>query len=192
MLTCLAQMPVRKKVRGQTGFTLAELLVALLMISLFTLLAGRNLFGLLRKSTFKAQVQEFVSTMQMAASAASASNRRYEVIIDITEQSYMLREIDASEELSPEVLEEGIIVDNDFGSRCYVVYVEFDDGVYSNEAGGKFRVGRAGWQNGGKIVLLDEDEMPYSVMVNRLNRIVTLREGDIELLEPKFKEDLPY
>jgi len=53
------------------GFTLTELIVVILIISLFLLLAMVNLFGLLGKSTFRAQVQEFVSTMQMAASAAA-------------------------------------------------------------------------------------------------------------------------
>jgi len=156
-----------------------------------------SLLGLLRKNTFKAQAQELVSTMQMAASAAAESDRRYEVIIDLTEQSYLLRQITSPE--LPQVLEEEIIVNNNFSDNCWIAYVLFDDVDYSlegesytNEGRAKFRAGHAGWQYGGKIVLLDRGGRPYSVVVNRINRIITLREGDVELLVPKAKEDVPF
>lgn len=175
------------------GFTLTELIVVVLIVSLFVLLAVTNLSGLLRRNTFRAQVSEFVSTMQMAASAAAESNRRYEVIINIAEQSYMLRQI-TSTHLPSDVLEEEIIVNNDFSDNCRVVYVLFDDLVDTDEDHQKafFRAGRAGWQAGGKIVLLDENEQPYSVVVNRLNRIVTLQEGDVELLMPRRQDEVPF
>jgi len=169
---------------------LTELIVVVVIISLFVLLAQVNFFGLLRKSTFRAQVQDFISTMQMAVRAAAQSDRRYEVIIDLTEQSYLLRQI-TSPDLS-EVLEEEIIVVNDLSDLCRIAYVEFDDGDYTNDSRAKFRAGHAGWQYGGKIVLLDEDEQPYSVVVNRLNRIVELREGDVELLVPKAEDEVPF
>jgi len=174
------------------GFTLTELIVVVLIVSLFVLLAMMNLSGLLIRNTFKAQTQELVSTMQMAASAAAETERRYEVIIDIAEQSYILRQI-TSPDLS-QVLEEEIIVENDFSDNCRVIYVLFDDLVETDEDHqiAKFRAGHAGWQNGGKIVLLDEDEQPYSVVVNRINRIVTLKKGDVELLMPKRKDEVPF
>ena len=175
------------------GFTLTELIVVIVMVSLFVLLAQMNLFGLLRKSTFRAQVQEFVSTMQMATSAAAESDRRYEVIIDLAEQSYTLRQI-TSTHLPSDVLEEEIIVKNDFSDNCRVVYVLFDDLTETDEDTIKafFRAGHAGWQAGGKIVLLDEEEQPYSVVVNRLNRIVTLKKGDVEFLIPKRPDEVPF
>jgi prepilin-type N-terminal cleavage/methylation domain-containing protein len=175
------------------GFTLTELVVVLVIISLFVSLAVANFSGLLRKSTFRAQANELVSTMQMAASAAAESNRRYEVIIDIAQQCYTLRQI-TSPQLPSDVLEEEIVVKNDFSNNCRVVYVLFDDLVSTDEEHQKafFRAGHAGWQAGGKIVLLDGDEQPYSVVVNRLSRIVTLREGDIELLMPKRQDEVPF
>jgi hypothetical protein len=149
-----------------------------------------NLSGLLGKNTFRARVQELVSTMQMTASTAAESDRRYEVIIDITEQGYLLRQI-TTPDLS-QVLEEEIIVENYLSDNCRVDYVLFDDGEYANEGRAKFRAGHSGWAYGGKIVLLDENEQPYSVVVNRLNRTITLVEGDVELLEPKPKDELPF
>ncbi len=172
------------------GFTLTELVVVILVVSMFVLLAQMHLFGLLRKSTFRAQVQELVSTMQMAAGAAAESDRRYEVIIDLAEQGYMLRQITTAD-LS-QVLEEEIIIEDNFSDNCRLDYVLFDDGEFTNEDRAKFRAGHSGWAYGGKIVLLDEKEQPYSIVVNRLNRMITLVEGDVELLRPKNKDDVPF
>ena len=173
-----------------SGFTMIELMVVIVVVSLFAMLTQMHLFGLLRKSTVKAQVQELISTMQMAASAAAQSDRRYEVIIDIPGQGYMLRQITTAD-LS-QVLEEEIIVEDVFSDNCRVAYVMFDDGEFTSEDRAKFRAGHSGWAYGGKIVLLDEKEQPYSIVVNRLNRMITLEQGDVELLQPKNKDDVPF
>ena len=210
MMTCSAQMHTKLETRcwildtcrikdenresrirhRRLGFTLTELMVVLAVVGLFTFMVQMHLFGLLRKNTFKARVQEFVSTMQMAASAAGQSDRRYEVIIDIPQQEYILREITNPD--ITQVLEEEIIVVDRFSQNCRVAYVMFDDGESTSEERAKFRTGRSGWQYGGKIVLLDENEQPYSVVVSRLNRMVTLEQGDILLLEPKSKDEVLF
>jgi Tfp pilus assembly protein FimT len=175
--------------RSRIGaFTLVELIVVLSMLALFVLMAQVNLFGTLRRSTFKAQVQSFVSAMQMAASAAAETGRRYEVIVDVTEQTYLLRQISSSN--LAEVLDEEIVVDGQFGDSCRVSYVEFDDGTYANEGQAKFRVGHAGWQYGGKVVFLDEGEQAHTVAVGRLIPIVQVLEGDAELMRPKAKDEV--
>ncbi|MBN2593389.1 MAG: prepilin-type N-terminal cleavage/methylation domain-containing protein [Sedimentisphaerales bacterium] len=175
------------------GFTMAELLVVLAIVSLFVLMAQIHLFGLLRKSTFRAQTQELVSTMQMAASAAAETGRRYEIMIDISEQAYELKQITGSEINvdRPDETPGEVIVQNNLTENCRLVYVWFDDGIDTNTRAW-FRVGPSGWQNGGKIILLDEKDQPYTIVVNRINRIVVLEEGNIELLEPKSKNDLPF
>lgn len=159
-------------------------------IGLLVMLAQVNLFGVLRRSTFKSQVQDFISTMQMAASSAAESHRRYEVIIDLAEQSYLLREITSSN-LS-DVLDEEIITQGWFGNNCRVAYVEFDDADYTNEDRAKFRVGHAGWQYGGKVVFLDQSEQSYAVTVSRLTPIVQLVQGDPALMTPKAKDEVPF
>ncbi len=175
---------------AQQGFTLTEMIVVLVMVSLFVLMAVSNLYSLLGKNTFRIQAHEFVSAMQMAAAAAAESDKKYEVIIDITEQSYLLRQI-TSPDLA-EVLEEEIIIENDFTGNCRVAYVEFDDGDFTNESRAKFRAGRSGWQYGGKIVLLDSNDKPYSVLVNRINRMVVLHEGNVGLLTPKGEDETVF
>jgi len=131
--------------------------------------------------------------MQMAASAAAETGRRYEIIIDIAEQSYGLKEIAGTEIYvdNPDETPGEIIVQNNLTESCRLVYVWFDDGIDTNTRAW-FRVGPSGWQNGGKIVLYDEKEKPYTIVVNRINRIVKLEEGNIELLEPIPKNELPF
>lgn len=172
------------------AFTLVELILVMTMLGLLILLVQTNLFGVLRRSSFKTQVQDFVSTMQMAASSAAESGRRYEVIIDPTEQGYLLREITSSD-LS-DVLAEEIITQGQFGSNCRLAYVEFDDGDHTNDERSKFRVGRAGWTYGGKVVFLDESEQPYAVIVNRRTPIIQLMVGDPPLMTPKGKDEVPF
>jgi len=167
---------------ADAGFTFTELIVVVVVVSMFVLLGVTNISGLLGRNRFRAQAQDLVSTLQMAADAAAQTDRRYEVVIDLTEQNYTLREISALD--LAQVLDEEIILRNDFSESCRVGYVEFDDKDWTNEGRAKFRAGHNGWQYGGKIVLLDSTEKTYSVVVTRLSGIVTLKEGDVDLLEP--------
>ena len=171
------------------GFTFIELMIVIVIIGLLAMLAQLSLSGLLRKNRFKTQVQEFISALRMAVVAASESDRRYEVIVDLAEQSFMLREITSD---LFEVLEEEIILENYFGRNCEVAYVRFDDDTYTSEDRAKFWAGHAGWAYGGVVVFLDSEQRPHSVVVNRLSRMIMLTEGEVALLEPKAKDDVPF
>ncbi|MHC4132893.1 MAG: pilus assembly FimT family protein [Planctomycetota bacterium] len=176
--------------RNRPGFTLAEMMVAILLASLLVLMATMNLSGVFTRSSFKTKVYDFASTIQMAANAASESNKRYEVIVDLDLQGYLLREI-TSPDLS-QVLEEEIIVEEYLSDDCWISYVLFDDGDYTSDGQAKFRAGHTGWQYGGKIVLLDSYDQTYSIVVNRLNRTVDLVEGDIEFLMPRSIDEMLF
>ncbi len=102
----------------------------------------------------------------------------------------MLRQI-TTPDLS-QVLEEEVIVEDYLSDNCRLAYVLFDDGEFTSEDRAKFRAGHSGWAYGGKIVIFDEKELPYSIVINRLNRMVMLVEGDVELLRPKDKDDVPF
>ncbi len=193
--TFTAPMPTDKR-RPQRrllspGFTLSELVVVILIVSLIILLAGSNLYGLLIKNTFRGQLQEIVSAMQMAGNSAAETGRKYEVIFDLSSQSYLLREI-TTPDLFADVLEEEIISLNELGDNCHIAYVIFDDGVYTNQDIAKFRVGRSGWQCGGKIVFTDLSEHPYSIIVGRISRNITISDGDVDILLPKSPEEVPF
>ena len=190
MPTCPVQTRIDTK--RQRGFTLVEAMIALVIASLMVGMAMLNLQGIFIRSTFKGQVHDFISTMQAAVRSAAETGRRYEVIIDLTEQVYVLREI-TSPDLS-EVLEEEIIIENELGSNCRVEYVLFDDLIETDEDHqiAKFRAGKNGWQNGGKIVLLDRDGNPYTVVVDRISRVVRLEIGEVDILMPKRKDEVPF
>ncbi|MDH7598290.1 MAG: type II secretion system protein [Sedimentisphaerales bacterium] len=164
------------------GFTLVEIVVVVSILGLFISLVSLNLFGALRRSSFKAIAQDLVQAMQTVALAATENGRYYELIIDLPEQGYLLREI-TNADLS-EVLPEEIIQTGQFGPRCRLVYVQFDDGQSTSKDRAKFRVGPRGWQYGGKIVLADDQDQLHAILVNRLNRRVLLVEGDPELPMP--------
>jgi prepilin-type N-terminal cleavage/methylation domain-containing protein len=177
-------------VRSRPGLTLIEMLVVISILGFFVVWVSLNLSGPLRRHGFRATAQEFVSALQTAVIAAAESDRRYEVIVDLPQQTYVLREI-TTPDLS-EVLEEEILLEGTFSRKCRVSYVQFDDGSSTQEDRAKFRAGHAGWQYGGKIVLLDEDDQPYTVLVHRLNRIVELVDGEVELPMPQDREAMAF
>jgi prepilin-type N-terminal cleavage/methylation domain-containing protein len=173
-----------------SGFTLAESMVVLVVVSLLVALAAVNLKGVIIKNSFKSKIQGLVSAFESAATSAAQTGKKYEVIIDIPQQSCLLREI-TSPDLS-EVLEEEIISQEDFGSSCQISYVLFDDGDFTNEDRAKFRTGRAGWQFGGVIVLLDEDQQPWSVVIDRLSNTVRVQPGETQIVWPRSSDEVPF
>ena len=172
------------------GFTLAESMVVIVIISLLVVLAATNLKGVIIRNSFKSRAQGLVSAIEAASTSAAQSDKRYEVIIDVSQQSYLLREI-TSPDLA-EVLEEEIIAQENFGDNCRVAYVLFDDGAFTNEDRAKFRASRTGWQFGGIIVLLDEDEQPWSIVIDRLSNVVHLQYGEAQIVWPRSKDELPF
>ena len=175
---------------GRRAFTMTEMVVVIAVLCLSTFVVLLNTFDWVGKNSFKSKVQKLISTMQMAANSVAQSEKRYEIIIDIYEQSYTLREITVPD--LEEVVEDQIIRKEYFDDNCRVDYCIFDDLVATDEEHqiAKFRVGHAGWQNGGKIVLFDRNGQPWSVLVSRLTGIVNLKKGDVELLLPKMEDEM--
>lgn len=197
-LICTAQTLNNKIQKAENGFTLLEAMIAMAIVALLTSIAVFNLTEPIRKSNFEAQAQSFVSTMQQAAYAASETGKRYEVIVDLAEQQYILREI--SSDNLVEMLEEEIISVENLNESCSFNYVEFDDPeakeVLMTEntetLQAKFRAGPGGWQYGGKIVLRDRSGRDHSVIVSTLTRIVRLVDGDVQYLESKRPDEVPF
>jgi Tfp pilus assembly protein FimT len=172
------------------AFVLIEMILIVSILALFVVMVQTNLFGTMRRSQFKANVQEFVSAMQMAASAAAESSRRYEMVIDVTEQTFLLHQVTSSD--LDQVLDEEIIVQGQLSESCRVAYIEFDDTDFVNEGKAMFVAGHAGWFYGGKIVFLDENEQSHTVLVSRVTPIIEVVEGDPALMTPKAKDEVPF
>jgi prepilin-type N-terminal cleavage/methylation domain-containing protein len=183
--------PVPKRQDGHLrAFTLAESMVVIVIITLLIAIAATNLKGVITKNSFKAKSQGLIAALEAASTSAGQSDKRYEIIIDIPQQSYLFREISSSD-LS-EVLEEEIISEEDFGSNCTVSYVLFDDGQFTNADRAKFRASRAGWQFGGIIVLIDSEGQPWSLIIDRLSNIVRLEPGEAKIVWPRSKDEMPF
>ncbi len=180
------------------GFTLIEAMVVLTIASMLLLLGAWNLGLPLRRGSFEGQARKFADRMQQAASSANQNGKRYEVIVDLIEQSYLLREISSGN--LTDVLEEEIIDEVYFNEKCYISYVEFDDpdedlvaaDASTESLQAKFRVGPAGWQYGGKVVLLDLNDNQYSVVISTLSRTVKLENGDVEILKSQESDELSF
>lgn len=204
MQTCAVQMLNKRKSEAgsqksenlspvlcslSSGFVLAEMVVVICLIGLFVSLAMVNVASILGRNTFKSQANGLVLSLRMAAAKAAESSRRYEIIIDFPTQSYTFREITSSD-LAADVLQEEVIREHSFGSEVRIKYVQFDDGMATTDGQAKFRAGRAGWQYGGTIGLIDEDGNDYTIMINRISRTVELFDGVAEQLRPV--EDLVF
>jgi len=188
---CEASRPADAQRRA---FVLIEMLLVLIMVGLMTTLAMMNFSSAFTKAKFEREVNNFINVLKMAQNGAAESNKRYAVILNFDDQSYTLRQFDSlSLDVIPE--EDAIITTGYFTDECYLDWILFDDLEYAIEETAfeaRFYAGHYGWQYGGKIVLLDADGNPYSVVVNRLSRVVSLLPGDVEILEPQYQEDVPF
>ena len=148
---------------------------------------------------FKRQADQLVNTFQMAYNAAAESDRRYAVILDFTEQSFVLREF-KSLDLETMDPDEAIIQTSDFSEALTIDYVVYDDSEdtrdFENATEARFLAGHSGWQYGGIVVLLDEDGMPWTIVIHRLARPVELFKGEWDLhslgMLPEYKENVPF
>jgi hypothetical protein len=166
--------------------------MVLLIISLFTVIAMINLSGALAIDSFKGRADDLVKLFQMAETSAAQTGKRYEIVIDFTQNGYLMREITTGLVAVEDILEEEIIETGWFGDRFQLSSVMFDDGQETNNAPALFRVGKTGWQYGGKIVVADENGKLYSIIVNRLSRKTEIVEGDAIILIPRTEEEMGF
>ena len=177
----------------RAGLVLAELIAVVTIIGLLLLVSIFNTSRAKSSGRFRSQADERVFTLQRAIRTTSQNNSRYSIIINIAEQSYILRHI-KSDELYEIGDEKEIIIEKYLTPNCQIVYVEFDDAEGTDEKNdvARFVTGRSGWQAGGKIVLLDAEGNEYSIIINRLSRIVELKKGFVELLPIVYRDELPF
>ncbi len=183
----------------RVGHVLIELLVVVGIISMMAgiaILSFGSMWGNLR---FKQQAEDLMNTFQMAYNGAAESDRRYAVVLDFTEQAYILREF-KSLDLQTMHPDEAIIQTNYFGQELtldYVLYDDMEDTRNSeNVTEARFLAGHSGWQYGGIVVLRDDDGMPWTLVIHRFAKPVKLFEGEWDLdsvgMLPQDKQDVPF
>lgn len=198
--------------RSQKGLCLIEVLMVVGLISLMAAVATISYSAMFGSVRFKQEVRELVNVLQTAQDAAAQSDRRYEVIIDRDalgfdeeKQGYMLREFIGYTYLEDEqplnnYSEVEAIQKSYFSKAVYIESVEFDYYTKQEEEELKtgsdrffrFVTGRSGWQAGGKIVLLDEHERPWTIVIHRLAKPVELIEGDELIWLPQDEQNVPF
>ncbi len=195
MRTSTAQTPTDGR-RRRGGLVLLELLIVVAIIGMMTGLATVSLTGVFAKKKFEQEAYAIVDVLKRAYHASMETNRRYAVVFDFVNGRYVLRQF-ATLDLQTLPEDEAVISVGHFSKYCVLDYVLFDDLMDTRDEGdtigeAKFRAGHGGWQAGGKIVLLDVEGNPYSILVNRLCGNVRLVPGDAEILVPVDSSDLRF
>ena len=181
------------------ALVLIELIIVIIFITLMAGLVIMNFPAIVRRGQFEKQAQELIRILKMAQNAAAESDKKYAVNLDFEEQTYTLRQYTRADW---EVIldEEPVMFEGYFSEQCYLDYVIFDDGTDTREplegrimVGAWFYAARTGFRNGGNIVLLDSEGNPYSVIVNRLSKVISLLPGeDYEIPIPRETYELPF
>jgi type II secretion system protein H len=205
-----AQMPIdrtgdrnskncRAYAAGNSAFTLVEMLVILVLFAMMTSLATVALTTNSNKTKFRRQAEQFIHTLKLAQNAASQGDQRYGVMLDFDENTYALRPFSHLDK-ERTIEEEPLLSEGSFTENFWLDYVLFDDGTdtrdWNIEEADYFIVwlmaGRTGWNNSAKIVILDSEGEPHSIMTNRMSGKIELIEGDAYLPEPRNKQDVPF
>lgn len=169
------------------------------LIALMTGIAMLSFGAMWGNQRFKRQADQLVNTFQMACNAAAQSDRRYAVILDFSEQAFILREFQTLdlETMDPD---EAIIQTGYFSEALTLDYVMYDDMEDTRDSENvtevRFLAGKSGWQYGGIVVLLDDEGMPWTIAIHRFAKPVELLKGEWDLdslgMLPQYKEDVSF
>ena len=204
MIPAHTQRHIRKtSINGRpktpAGFVLIEMLMVVGLIGLMAVVATISFGAMWGNLRFKRQAEELVGVFQMAYNAAAESDRRYAVVLDFTEQTFVLRQF-MSLDLETMHPDEAIIQTGYFSEALTMDYVVYDDSEdtrdFENATEARFLAGHSGWQYGGIVVLRDDDGMPWTIVIHRFAKPVELFEGEWNLdslgMLPEYKEDVPF
>ena len=204
MIPAHTQRHIRKtSINGRpktpAGFVLIEMLMVVGLIGLMAVVATISFGAMWGNLRFKRQAEELVGVFQMAYNAAAENDRRYAVVLDFTEQSFVRREFKSLdlETMDPEEREQVVILPKLALTMDYVVYDDSEDTRdFENATEARFLAGHSGWQYGGIVVLRDDDGMPWTIVIHRFAKPVELFEGEWNLdslgMLPEYKENVPF
>ncbi len=184
-----------RKNRPSCAFVLIEMMMVVAVVGLMAAVAAISFSAMWGNMKFKSQARELVDALQMARDAAATSDRRYAVVLDFVDQGFVLREFKSLDLLTMDP-DEAIIQTRYFSEALTLDYVLYDDLEDTREAEdvteARFLAGKSGWWYGGKVVILDEDGMPWTILIPRFAAPVKLVPGDVEILLPQMRESIPF
>jgi prepilin-type N-terminal cleavage/methylation domain-containing protein len=183
--------PIPALGRAPRGLVLMELLIVIAILSMMVALASLAFTPRLLFTNTERSAQQFMRALKMALNASAESGQRYAVVLDFDEQMYALMPY-ATLDKDQILAEQPVLMTGKFGEDFQLSYVRFDDAQdtrnWDVSQASYFRVwlmaGRGGWQNGAKIVVLDREGNPFTIITNRFSKVITLLPGDMDILEP--------
>ncbi len=198
-LTSALRRPESFPARGPAlpGLVLMELLIVIAILSMMVAMASLAFTPRLLFSNTERSAQQFMRTLKMALNASAESDQRYAVVLDFDEQMYALMPF-ATLDKDQILAEQPVLMTGQFHEDFQLSYVRFDDAQdtrnWDVSQASYFRVwlmaGRGGWQSGAKIVVLDRDGNPFTIITNRFSKVISLVPGDMDILEPV--DDVPF
>jgi prepilin-type N-terminal cleavage/methylation domain-containing protein len=186
----LKYIPIVKPTSSRSrGFTLLELIVVLVIISLMMALVAPRLTGSLTKMNLKTAGQKISSSLRYARSQAVTNQIIHYAVFDFETNSVHIKaEKPLNYDAYSNAENESAYTDNskekDTGVVNYFLPegVKFKKAIIANEQidTGVFRIGfyPSGNSSGGNVFLTDEKERRFKLSVNSITGITNLTEPD--------------
>ncbi len=175
---------------GQRGFSLLELIVVLLIISLMMALVSPRLIGSLTKMNLKTSAQKISSSLRYARSQAVSGQITYKADFDFENNRMTIQpENPVDNEFSYFKDETEPMETSDSSEKQHTTESYFlPDGIHFEKAligtdeinSGLFTVMfyPAGNSSGGSIVLIDEKERRFQISIDFITGVINLAEPD--------------
>ncbi len=180
-------IPFRKR-DGEAGFTLLELIVVLVIVGLVSAMAAPRLVGSLTKAHMRTSVQKIASALRYARSQAVSEKKTYFAVFDVEKNGCFIEpektekkdDPYAEAEAKAALTEKASEKESDRKAYLLPETVKIEKGVIGEEEveSESFRLEfyPAGNSSGGEVVLVDEKENRFRIVVDPVTGIVKLSE----------------
>ncbi len=160
--------------RDNTGFTLIELMVVIVVIATLTAIAVPNFLAYLPNARLKRAARELYSNMQLSKMGAIKQNTDWAIVFDKTDDKYQVcsgKGVDDSWSGADNAVEKTVVL-SDYGSGVAYGHGDatsaigsgFDDEItYASTPSNVFIVNSQGTSNEGYVYLQNMNNKTYSI-----------------------------
>lgn len=173
-------VPFRSSVNKDEGFSLLELIVVLILVSLMAGLVVPRLAGSLTRMNLRSASQKICSSLRYARSQATSEKMTYTAIFDFEKNGCFIQvKKDDPENVEDVSLDDTTLTEeNEVKSYFLPEGVKIEKGIRGDEKteSETFQIEffPAGNSSGGDVILVDEKENRYRIHIDFLTGIVKL------------------